>query len=85
MSLKNQNPEEQAGDNKGSVNPFANTHNKNTQVQNPSRNNVSQNGNVSGANVGKDVNKTVNIRNNPQGNRPMSVDGSQKGPGKQGD
>lgn len=60
---------------KASVNPFANTKDKSTQVQNPSRNIVSQKGNTTnGNNAGKDPGKTVPIRNNPQNNNPMSKD-----------
>ena len=57
---------------KTSVNPAANTKRKSTQVQAPNVSNVSAHGNTTDGNsAGKGVN---NIRNNPQGNKPMSVD-----------
>lgn len=62
-----------------------------TKVQNVSRNQVSQEGNqVKGNAAGGNLsevrsNASNKPRSNPQGNWPMSVDGSQKGPGKQGD
>ncbi len=66
---------------KTSVNPAANTKRKSTQVQSPNTTNVSAHGNTTDGNsVGNGV---KNIRSNPQGNRPMSVNGG-KGPGKQG-
>ena len=65
---------------KTSVNPAANTKKKSTQVQAPNVNKVSTHGNTTDGNsVGEGVN---NIRSNPQGNRPMSVDKGGKGPGK---
>ncbi len=66
---------------KTSVNPAANTKKKSTQVQSPNTTNVSAHGNTTDGNsAGKGV---QNIRNNPQGNKPMSVAGG-KGPGKKG-
>lgn len=60
---------------KASVNPFANTKDKSTQVQNPSRNIVSQHGNTTNGNSsGKEPRKTTPIRSNPQNNNPMSKD-----------
>ncbi len=67
---------------KTSVNPAANTKKKSTQVQNPNVSNVSAHGNTTdGSSAGKGVS---NIRSNPQGNKPMSVDGGGKGPGRKG-
>ncbi|WBO83597.1 hypothetical protein [Hymenobacter yonginensis] len=68
---------------KTSVNPAANTKKKSTQVQSPNTTDVSAHGNTTDGNsAGAGVN---NIRSNPQGNKPMSVDGGGKGPGRQGD
>jgi hypothetical protein len=68
---------------KTSVNPAANTKKKSTQVQSPNTTDVSAHGNTTDGNsAGEGVN---NIRSNPQGNKPMSVDGGGKGPGRQGD
>lgn len=67
-----------------SVNPAANTKKKSTQVQNPNVNNVSIRGNTTDGNSSGE-NNIPPIRNNPQGNKPMSVDGSQKGPGRKAD
>ena len=68
---------------KTSVNPAANTKKKSTQVQSPNTTDVSAHGNTTDGNsAGHGVN---NIRSNPQGNRPASVDGGGKGAGKQGD
>ncbi|AIZ63085.1 hypothetical protein PK28_04135 [Hymenobacter sp. DG25B] len=70
---------------KTSVNPAANTKKKSTQVQNPNVSNVSTHGNTTDGNTqGKDPNKNAHIRSNPQGNKPMSVDGNSK-VGKGGD
>ena len=70
--MSNKTPDLQGND-KASVNP--NTRKKNTQVQNPSRNVVSQHGNTTnGGSAGKDPSKTVPIRKNPTGNNPMSQD-----------
>lgn len=64
-----------------SVNPAANTKKKSTQVQSPNTTNVSAHGNTTDGNsVGKGV---QNIRSNPQGNKPMSV--NKGGVGKGGD
>ena len=69
---------------KTSVNPAANTKKKSTQVQAPNVTNVSIHGNTTDGNSqGNKPRKTTPIRNNPQGNRPMSTSGG-KGPGKQG-
>ena len=69
-----------------SVNPAANTKRKSTQVQSPNTTSVSAHGNTTdGLSQGKDPGKNAHIRSNPQGNRPMSVDGGSKGPGKKGD
>ena len=69
-----------------SVNPAANTKRKSTQVQSPNTTSVSAHGNTTdGLSQGKDPGKNAHIRSNPQGNRPMSVDGGGKGPGKKGD
>lgn len=60
---------------KASVNPFADTKKKSTEIQNPSRNIVSQHGNTTdGGSAGKEPRKTTPIRKNPMGNRPMSKD-----------
>ncbi len=67
---------------KTSVNPAANTKKKSTQVQSPNTTDVSAHGNTTDGNgAGQGV---KNIRSNPQGNKPMSVDKGGKGPGKQG-
>ncbi|QDA59643.1 hypothetical protein [Hymenobacter jejuensis] len=67
--------EKDLANDKTSVNPAANTKKKSTQVQNPNQSNVSQHGNTTDGNSrGKDPGKTTPIRNNPQGNRPMSQD-----------
>ena len=64
---------------KTSVNPAANTKRKSTQVQAPNVSNVSAHGNTTDGNsAGKGVN---NIRNNPQGNKPMSVNKGKVGKG----
>jgi hypothetical protein len=56
---------------KTSVNPAANTKKKSTQVQSPNTMDVSARGNTTdGASAGEGVH---NIRNNPQGNNPASV------------
>ena len=72
---------------KSSINPLENTKKKSSQVQNPNDNQVSSRGNTTdGADAGKGVH---NVRSNPQGNEPMSIDtnnnSTKKGPGKQGD
>ena len=78
MSLahKDSDPQEEAS----SVNPFENTGKlKSTQVQNPNTNQVSHQGNTTdGADAGEGVN---NIRSNPQGNKPMSVNKGKVGKG----
>ena len=62
-----------------SVNPAANTKKKSTQVQSPNTTDVSAHGNTTDGNsAGHGVN---NIRSNPQGNRPMSVDKGKVGKG----
>ena len=64
---------------KTSVKPAANTKKKSTQVQSPSATDVSAHGNTTDGNsAGQGVN---NIRNNPQGNKPMSVDKGKVGKG----
>lgn len=64
---------------KTSVDPAARTGRKSTQVQNPNDNQVSHQGNTTdGLTAGEGVH---NIRNNPQNNKPMSVN---KGPMKKG-
>jgi hypothetical protein len=64
---------------KSSVDPFENTKKKSTQVQNPNDNQVSHKGNATdGADAGEGVN---NIRSNPQGNNPMSVNKGKVGKG----
>ena len=64
---------------KTSVNPVANTKKKSTQVQNPNVSNVSAHGNTTDGNsAGQGV---QNIRSNPQGNKPMSVDKGKVGKG----
>ena len=64
---------------KMSVNPAANTKKKSTQVQAPNVSNISAHGNTTDGNsAGKGVN---NIRNNPQGNKPMSVEKGKVGKG----
>ena len=64
---------------KTSVNPAANTKRKSTQVKAPNVSNVSAHGNTTDGNsAGKGVN---NIRNNPQGNKPMSVNKGKVGKG----
>ena len=71
---------------KTSVNPAANTKKKSTQVQAPNVSNVSTHGNTTDGNShGNEPRKTTPIRSNPQGNRPMSVDGGGKGPGRKAD
>ena len=77
MSLahKDSDPQDEAS----SVNPFENTKKKSTQVQNPNDNQVSHKGNTTdGADAGEGVN---NIRSNPQGNKPMSVNKGKVGKG----
>lgn len=65
--------------NESSVNPFENTKKKSTQVQNPNDNQVSSHGNTTDGNAaGEGVH---NVRNNPQGNKPMSVDTGKVGKG----
>ena len=62
-----------------SVNPFANTKKKSTQVQSPNTMDVSAHGNTTDGNsAGHGVD---NIRNNPQGNKPMSVNSGKVGKG----
>lgn len=62
-----------------------------TKVQNVSRNQISEEGNqirnnaAGGNNSEIRSNASNKPRSNPQGNHPMSVDGSQKGPGKKAD
>ncbi|KAA9325577.1 hypothetical protein F0P96_19820 [Hymenobacter busanensis] len=62
-----------------------------TKVQNVSRNHISEEGNetrnnAAGGNQSEIRSNASNKpRSNPQGNRPMSVDGSQKGPGRKAD
>ena len=64
---------------KTSVSPAANTGRKSTQVQSPNTTDVSAHGNTTDGNsAGHGV---QNIRNNPQNNKPMSVN---KGPMKKG-
>ncbi len=64
---------------KTSVNPAANTKKKSTQVQSPNTTNVSAHGNTTD---GNDAGKGVqNIRSNPQGNKPMSVNKGKVGKG----
>ena len=64
---------------KTSVNPAANTKKKSTQVQSPNTTDVSAHGNTTDGNsAGHGVS---NIRSNPQGNRPMSVDKGKVGKG----
>lgn len=64
---------------KTSVNPAANTKKKSTQVQSPNTTNVSAHGNTTD---GNDAGQGVqNIRSNPQGNKPMSVNKGKVGKG----
>ena len=64
---------------KTSVNPAANTKRKSTQVQSPNTMDVSAHGNTTDGNsAGHGVD---NIRNNPQGNNPMSVNKGKVGKG----
>ncbi|RSK23834.1 hypothetical protein [Hymenobacter metallilatus] len=64
---------------KTSVNPAANTKKKSTQVQSPNTMDVSARGNTTDGNsAGEGVH---NIRNNPQGNKPMSVASGKVGKG----
>ena len=64
---------------KTSVNPAANTKRKSTQVQSPNTMDVLAHGNTTDGNsAGHGVD---NIRNNPQGNRPMSVNKGKVGKG----
>ncbi len=66
-------------DEESSVNPAENTKKKSTQVQDPNGNQVSAHGNTTdGADAGEGVN---NIRSNPQGNKPMSVNKGKVGKG----
>jgi hypothetical protein len=66
-------------DAKPSVNPFENTKKKSTQTQDPNTNAVSTHGNTTDGNdAGEGV---YNTRNNPQGNKPMSVDTGKLGKG----
>jgi hypothetical protein len=77
MSLAKLQPDDEHA--KTSVNPAENTKNKNTQLQNPNNNQVSVNGNTTDGNdAGEGVH---NVRNNPQGNKPMSVDKGKVGAG----
>ena len=77
MGLANKNSDLQ--NEKTSVNPVANTKKKSTQVQNPNVSNVSAHGNTTDGNcAGQGV---QNIRSNPQGNKPMSVDKGKVGKG----
>lgn len=68
----------------------ANTDSTNSQTQNPSRNPITQDGNPTRSNTaGGNLNDTTQARynkprSNPQGNKPMSVDGNSK-VGKGGD
>lgn len=68
----------------------ANTDSTNSQTQNPSRNSITQDGNPTRSNTaGGNLNDTTQARynkprSNPQGNKPMSVDGNSK-VGKGGD
>jgi hypothetical protein len=59
---------------KASVNPFANTKDKSTQVQNPSRNDMAQQAAGRGKDMGKEPRKQSPQRSNPQDNNPMSKD-----------
>jgi len=62
-----------------SVDPFENTKKKNSQTQDPNTNAVSSHGNTTDGNdAGEGVH---NVRNNPQGNKPMSVDTGKVGKG----
>ena len=64
---------------KPSVNPQENTKKKSTQVQNPNGNQVSGHGNTTDGNhAGHGVD---NVRSNPQGNKPMSVNKGKVGKG----
>lgn len=76
MSLAHKSaPQDEAS----SVNPAENTKKKSTQVQDPNGNQVSAHGNTTdGADAGEGVN---NIRSNPQGNKPMSVNKGKVGKG----
>ena len=62
-----------------------------TKVQNVSRNQISEEGNqirnnaAGGNNSEIRSNASNKPRSNPQGNHPMSVDSSQKGPGRKAD
>lgn len=77
MSLAHKDADPQ--DEKTSVNPFENTKKKSTKVQDPNTNQVSYRGNTTdGADSGEGVN---NIRSNPQGNNPMSVNKGKVGKG----
>ena len=77
MSLAHKNTD--PADKKSSVNPAENTKKKSTQVQNPNGNQVSGHGNTTDGNdAGHGVD---NIRNNPQGNKPMSVNKGKVGKG----
>lgn len=70
---------------KTNVDPRQNTNSKSTQVQNLDKTYVSQDGNTTDGKASTDPKKTTPIRSNPQGNRPMSVDSGQRGPGKKAD
>jgi len=62
-----------------SVNPAANTGRKSTLVQSPNTTDVSAHGNTTDGNsAGHGVD---NIRSNPQGNKPMSVNKGKVGKG----
>lgn len=64
---------------KTSVNPAANTKKKSTQVQSPNTTDVSAHGNTTDGNsAGHGV---QNIRSNPKGNKPMSVNTGKVGKG----
>lgn len=77
MSLAHKDADPQ--DEKTSVNPFENTKKKSTQVQDPNTNQVSGHGNTTDGNdAGEGVN---NIRSNPLGNKPMSVNKGKVGKG----
>jgi len=77
MSLAHITPDPK--DEKPSVDPFENTKKKSTQLQDPNTNQVSGHGNTTDGNsAGHGVD---NIRNNPQGNKPMSVNKGKVGKG----
>ena len=77
MSLANLHTDDEHA--KSSVNPAENTKKKSTQVQNPNGNQVSSHGNTTDGNTaGHGVD---NVRSNPQGNKPMSVNKGKVGKG----